>query len=622
MPKGRIGFSSLDISEKDEPRYQIRDPYELTNAILLTNEQYNDCFLLHSTIPSQLADEFLQIVYGNENSILQQPNSIGHCISADARMSKGFAQILSERVPRLRRTCRRANLLKDQEFPFWDSSSRRYIYNLLTKEKYSDKPDLQFLATTLQSMQSHATMHGVSTISIPKIGCGLDQMNRQDVVKLLRDIFAYSDVQIVVYSLDEHAIHAMSAEGDPEFYAEDEIDRYSEEFHLNERELETDFTSDTKSCQPDCDEKFPILRPKEQNEALIEHYLQYQPKELIDYVKQFDFQYSDITDNELPLLIDMLTDSKDVHSLHKFDVGKTRQKFHVTLKPNVELKRQRASKVPLHLKDKLEKLLTQLTDADVIREMGDDDEMGSLFVNPIILMPKNDYVKLVIDARYLNSVTDLTNYSWPLEPVQMIMTRVNGKFFSVSDLSCAYRQVPLSSETQKLASFIIGGRQYTFTRGFYGLCGLPNFFSRLMTIHFDPLIRKKQANTYIDETIMQSQTRGEMFTIINEYHTLLRKAGLKAAPDKTFFFLKKVKFLGHVISPDGIQPIAKRVDALRNLKSPQSKRDNTKVLGCLGFYSCYIKNLHVDSQPFYDLIKDSTPFHWTEDHEALFNSIK
>ena len=121
---------------------------------------------------------------------------------------------------------------------------------------------------------------------------------------------------------------------------------------------------------------------------------------------------------------------------------------------------------------------------------------------------------------------------------------------------------------------------------------------------------------------MQSQTRGEMFTIFKEYHTLLRKAGLKAAPDKTFFFPKKVKFLGHVISPDGIQPIAKRVDALRNLKSPQSKRYVMKVLGCLGFFSCYIKNIHLDSQPFYDLIKDSTPFHWTEENEQLFNSIK
>ena len=118
----------------------------------------------------------------------------------------------------------------------------------------------------------------------------------------------------------------------------------------------------------------------------------------------------------------------------------------------------------------------QLEDADIVREMGEDDEMGSLFVNPIILMPKSDNVKLVIDARFLNAVKDLINYSWPPERVQMITTRVNGKFFSVIDLSCAYHQVPLSPETQKLTSFIIGGIQYTKTRGFYGLCGLPNFF--------------------------------------------------------------------------------------------------------------------------------------------------
>ena len=101
--------------------------------------------------------------------------------------------------------------------------------------------------------------------------------------------------------------------------------------------------------------------------------------------------------------------------------------------------------------------------------MGDDDEMGSLFVNPIILITKNDYVKLVIDAGYLNSVTDLTNY-WPFEPVQMIMTKVNGKVFSVSDISCAYHQVPLSPETQKLTSFIIGGKQYTYTHVDFMAC--------------------------------------------------------------------------------------------------------------------------------------------------------
>ena len=68
-------------------------------------------------------------------------------------------------------------------------------------------------------MKSHATMHEVSTIAIPKIGCGLDQMNWHEVVKLLRDVFAYSDIHVVVYTLESHGVHALSSEGDPEFYA-------------------------------------------------------------------------------------------------------------------------------------------------------------------------------------------------------------------------------------------------------------------------------------------------------------------------------------------------------------------------------------------------------------------
>ena len=71
-------------------------------------------------------------------------------------------------------------------------------------------------------------MNGVSTITIPKLGGGLDQMNWQEVVKLLRDIFAYADVQLVVYILEENGLHALSAEGGAEVYSDDEKDRYSE----------------------------------------------------------------------------------------------------------------------------------------------------------------------------------------------------------------------------------------------------------------------------------------------------------------------------------------------------------------------------------------------------------
>ncbi len=82
--------------------------------------------------------------------------------------------------------------------------------------------------------------------------------------------------------------------------------------------------------------------------------------------------------------------------------------------------------------------------------MGSELEMGTEFFNPVIIIPKGNVIKLVIDARYLNSITDLTTYSWPLEPFDTLITRVRGQYFTTSDMSCAYHQVPLTEETKNL----------------------------------------------------------------------------------------------------------------------------------------------------------------------------
>ena len=179
--------------------------------------------------------------------------------------------------------------------------------------------------------------------------------------------------------------------------------------------------------------------------------------------------------------------------------------------------------------------MDELIQAGIIRELDEYDDMNSWFVNPILIFPKKDYVKLVIDARYLNSITETSNSSWPLEPLQVLIARVNGSYFTSSDLSCAYHQVPLTAETQKLTGFIIGGRQYTCQVGFYVLKPLPNFFSKIMRYAFGPFIKEKKAITNIDDTLLQSSTKKEMFNIIKDYQALLRKANFKAAPDKTMF---------------------------------------------------------------------------------------
>ena len=83
-----------------------------------------------------------------------------------------------------------------------------------------------------------------------------------------------------------------------------------------------------------------------------------------------------------------------------------------------------------------------------------------------------------------------------------------------------------------------------------------------------------------------------------------------------------MRFLGHVISKDGLSPIASRIDDIRNLKTPESKTEVLRVLGMLGFYHTYILNFHIDAKLLYDLTKDTTLFKWLPEHEKVFTNLK
>ena len=178
----------------------------------------------------------------------------------------------------------------------------------------------------------------------------------------------------------------------------------------------------------------------------------------------------------------------------------------------------------------------------------------------------------------------------------------------------------LSQDTNKLTGFAVGGKQYMFQRGFYGLCGLPNFFTRIITIHFAKMIAKKQAIIYLD-VILQAKTKNNIWKNLESCFQCLRSSGLRAAANKTKL-LRKSQFLGLIASDKRIQPVAKKVQDLKNLKSPENKRVVMRVLGSIGFHSTFIKNLHVDSNSFYELFRDDVRFKGTKEHNELFQNSK
>ena len=142
----------------------------------------------------------------------------------------------------------------------------------------------------------------------------------------------------------------------------------------------------------------------------------------------------------------------------------------------------------------MKKLLDELEKHNTIRQIGsapsDKSIYGTTFLNPLIIIPKGDTIKVVLDARHLNSNTDQSFESWPIEPLAPQLAPANKKFKSAIDPMYAYAHAPLDEETITLTSFSSGDKLYAFSRGFYGLKGLPNFLPNKCIHFFKNLLTK------------------------------------------------------------------------------------------------------------------------------------
>ena len=182
--------------------------------------------------------------------------------------------------------------------------------------------------------------------------------------------------------------------------------------------------------------------------------------------------------------------------------------------------------------------------------------------------------------------------------------------------------IHLDEETIKLTSFSSGDKLFAIIRGFYGLKGLPNFFTKQMSSFFRPLIEKGFALVYIDDILLLSNSKEHMFQLIEQSHLISTKHNLKLAREKSFFLLLKVKFLGHEIGYNTIKPIHSKIAAIHKIPSPTGKVALMSFIGALNFYTKFIEKLHINLKPFYDLLRENTSWKWTEEHERSFQTLK
>lgn len=245
----------------------------------------------------------------------------------------------------------------------------------------------------------------------------------------------------------------------------------------------------------------------------------------------------------------------------------------------------------------------------------------SQFASPVFLVKKrNGEDRFVIDYRKINSMTLDDRY--PLPRISTVLDTLSGStFFSTLDLTSGYWQVPVKEEHKERTAFITCAGLFEFNVMPFGLKTAPATFQRLMDSVLGGL-KWTEALVYLDDIIIYGKNWEEHTTNLEHVFKALLKGNLRCNGKKCELGFTEVKFLGHIISGDGIKPDPRNLEPIRNAKPPKTVKELQSFLGYCNFYRKHIPGFSVIAKDLYELLHKDKAFVWTQQCEESFRRLQ
>ena len=168
---------------------------------------------------------------------------------------------------------------------------------------------------------------------------------------------------------------------------------------------------------------------------------------------------------------------------------------------------------------------------------------------------------------------------------------------------------------------------YKCVRMPFGLTNALATFQRLMESCLGDL-HLQYCIIYLDDIIVFSKTPEEHIERLCSVFQKLDQAGLCLKPSKCEFFKKRVEYLGHIVSKNGIETNPKKIKAIVNWPRPQTVTQMRSFLGFCNYYHKFIHQYAQIAKPLYKLISGDQAkvkqahIAWNEDCERAFQTLK
>nr|XP_034908287.1 uncharacterized protein LOC118044188 [Populus alba] len=155
----------------------------------------------------------------------------------------------------------------------------------------------------------------------------------------------------------------------------------------------------------------------------------------------------------------------------------------------------------------------------------------------------------------------------------------------------------------------------------FGLTNAPALFMDLMNRVFQPYLDKFVV-IFIDDILVYSNSFEEHEEQLRRTLQALRDHQLYAKLSKCEFWLKRVMFLGHVISAEGVFVDPQKVEAVLKWERPTSVTEIRSFLGLAGYYRRFIEGFSLIATPLTQLTRKDKKWVWSEECEASFQELK
>ena len=309
----------------------------------------------------------------------------------------------------------------------------------------------------------------------------------------------------------------------------------------------------------------------------------------------------------------LLKEFDDLFMKYKADIGKCKIAKHpvVEVEPGAIPHREGARRMS---PDKAERANQEVRD---LLALGMIQPSLSPWASGIVMVKKKSAeLRFCCDFRPLNEVTIKDAY--PLSRIDESLSRLGkAKIYTSIDLAWAFWQIPVRKADRQKTAFACELGLFEWRRMPFGMCNASATFQRAIARALQRIVNREgsMVMAYIDDIVIATETIEDHMDRLREVFQCLREAGFKMRVSKCDFMKSEIKYLGRVVSADGIQPDPKAVTKLRGWDIPRTKTELQSFLGFANYYRDFIPWHAKLVAPLHAMTGTGSSFLWGEEQQ-------